>query len=81
MRWCEGLVPAERGLWAQGRARREGLGARGTCPPQALGWETRETTEARAVVRVYYAVIGVRRAGRCQRLGLENRSLVLRAVP
>ena len=58
-----------------------GGGVRGWCPPQALGWKTRENTGASLAVQVYYGLIGMWRAGWYQWVEFENRSLVLRAVP
>ena len=50
-------------------------------PPQALGGEPVKPRRTSVAVQVYHEVIGMRRAGRCQWVGLENRSLALQVAP
>jgi UDPglucose 6-dehydrogenase len=74
------------GLWGRvrgegGGARREGSGAQEHAHRRRLAGKPVKTRRTCAAVQAYCDVIGMGRAGRCQCVGLENRSLVLRVVP
>ena len=72
-RWCEGLGGAG--------ALREGVGRKVHVRRRRLARKPVKTRRPCAAVQVYCDEIGMWRADQCQWAGLENRSLVLRAVP
>ena len=62
-------------------ARQEGAGAQVSTHRRRWAGKPVKTRRTCPAVQAYCSVVGLRRAGWCQCVGLENRSLVLRAVP
>mgnify|MGYP007101543632 CR=1 FL=1 len=79
------------GLWGWGKAereregggagaRQEGAGALASTHRRRLAGKPVKTRRTYAEVQMYCGVVGMGRDGRCQWVGFENRSLVLRAL-